>query len=119
MSASFTCRTIRIGTHKFDSKEKVVMTTKGIRIVAPSVKNPKDISILNIQHSEIIKVVTHFSKQLHIIFLYTKPSCARYIAEQLSMTLVNDKCKFFFDSISYLILTNFSFSSILFATFSK
>lgn len=49
--------------------------------------------VLNIQHSEIIKIVTHFSKQLHIIFLYTKPSCARYIVEQLQMTLEGDKCK--------------------------
>lgn len=35
---------------------------------------------LNIQQSEIVKMVVHFSKQLHIIFLYTKPSCARYVS---------------------------------------
>lgn len=70
-----------------------MITTKGVRIVAPSLKTPKDLIVLDIQHSEIVKVVVHFSKQLHIIFLYTKPSCARYIAEQLHLTQVNDKCK--------------------------
>jgi hypothetical protein len=70
-----------------------VITTRGIRIVAPALKN-KELTVLNIQHSEIVKVVVHFSKQLHIIFLYTKPSCARFIAEQLQMSQSNDKCKF-------------------------
>lgn len=105
ISTSITCRTIRIGTYKFDSKEKVrkifiyfvqltnflfpfkvVITSKGIRIVAPSVTNPKDVNVLDIQQSEIVKVVVHFSKQLHIIFLYTTPFCARYISAQLEMS---------------------------------
>ena len=72
---------------------QVVISTKGIRIVAPSLKNPKDLIILNIQHEEIVKVVVHFSKQLHIVFLYTKPSCARYIVDQLQMSETDDKCK--------------------------
>lgn len=70
-----------------------MITSKGIRIVAPSLNNPKELIALNIQNSEIIKVVTHFTKQLHIIFLYTKPSCARYVAHQLQMTQENDKCE--------------------------
>jgi sentrin-specific protease 7 len=73
--------------------QQVDITSKGIRIIAPSVKDKNDKVILDIQHSEIVKMITHFSKQLQIIFLYTKPSCARYIVEQLSMTLVNDKCE--------------------------
>lgn len=72
---------------------QVEITNKGIRIAAPSVKNVKDTVILDLQHSEIVKLIVHFSKQLQIIFLYTKPSCARYIIEQLSMTLANDRCK--------------------------
>lgn len=105
MQASITCRTIRIGTHKFESKEKVstsrskpvcsftifshpqlVITTKGIRIVAPTAKEPKESIVLNIMHSEVVKVITHFSKQLHIIFLYAKPSCGRYIVDQLQLS---------------------------------
>lgn len=73
---------------------QVDVTNKGIRIVAPSVKDKNDKIVLDLQHSEIVKMITHFSKQLQIIFIYTKPSCARYVVEQLSMTLVNDKCKF-------------------------
>ena len=72
---------------------KVEITNKGIRIAAPSVKNVKDTVILDLQHTEIVKLIVHFSKQLQIIFLYTKPSCARYIIEQLSMTPANDRCK--------------------------
>lgn len=72
---------------------QVDITSKGIRIVAPSVTNNKDFIVLDIQNSEVVKLITHFSKQLQIIFIYTKPSCARYIVEQLSMTLANDKCK--------------------------
>lgn len=70
------------------------MTTKGIRIIAPNVKNPKEYKELNIMHSEIVKIVYHLSKQLQIIFLYTKPSCARYVGSVLQMTQDgNDKCE--------------------------
>jgi hypothetical protein len=65
------------------------MTSKGIRIFAPSVENPKESIILDIQHSEIVKLVAHFSKQLSVMFLYTKPNCARYICEQLSFNKSN------------------------------
>ena len=61
--------------------------------MAPTVKDVNDITVLNIQNSEIVKLVIHFSKQLSIIILYTKPSCGRFIVEQLQMTQVNDKCK--------------------------
>lgn len=69
------------------------MTCKGIRIVAPTVPNAKEFVTLNIMHEEIIKVVIHFSKQLHIVFVYIKPSCARYIATELSMAQTTEKCK--------------------------
>lgn len=111
ITTNILCRTIRIGSYKFDSKDEVnffhkdfrflylknlhfqvTITTKGIKIVAPSLRSCKDVT-LNIQHSEIVKVVVHFSKQLHIIFLYTKPSCARYIVEQLQMSPASDKCE--------------------------
>lgn len=73
--------------------DQVDVTNKGLRIIAPSVQNAKENIILDIQHTEIVKLITHFSKQLQIIFVYTKPSCARYIVEQLSMKQVNDRCK--------------------------
>jgi hypothetical protein len=61
------------------------MTSKGIRIIAPSVENQDESIILDIQNSEIVKLVAHFSKQLSVMFLYTKPNCARYASEQLSL----------------------------------
>lgn len=72
---------------------QVNITTKGIRLVAPSTKSQSESIILDIQHSEIVKVVVHFSKQLCVIFLYNKPSCARYISEQLFMTSQEGNCK--------------------------
>ena len=71
------------------SSLQVVITTKGIRIVAPSIGNKENV-VIHIQNSEIVKVVLHCSKQLHIIFLYTKPSCARFIAGELQMTQTTD-----------------------------
>lgn len=129
MSTSIACRTIRIGSYKFESKEKVcasesiscsiinhlwlgsqvVLTCKGIKIVAPSHKNPKELVTLNIMHSEIIKLVVHFSKQLHIVFIYTKPSCARYIASELHMGTATDKSEF---SLSSLHSQTLIFSSL-------
>lgn len=112
LSTSLTCRSIRIGTYKFESTEKVCVirdlsiyisscnyhlqveiTNKGIRIFAPNYKNSAEIYPLDIQNSEIVKIITHFSKQLQIVFIYTKPSCARYILTQLQLTQVNDRCK--------------------------
>ena len=68
-----------------------MITSKGIKIVASFEKNPKELIILDIQHSEIVRVVTDFTK---LVFLYTKPSCANYICERLQMTEnSSDKCK--------------------------
>ncbi|KAL7051210.1 hypothetical protein ACKWTF_004382 [Chironomus riparius] len=95
LETSLTCRTIRIGSYKFETKDPVAITSKGIKIVAPTVKDVNDITVLNIQNSEIVKLVIHFSKQLSIIIVYTKPSCGRFIVEQLQMTQVNDKSPYY------------------------
>ncbi|CRK87759.1 CLUMA_CG001548, isoform A [Clunio marinus] len=82
-SSTIFCRAICFGSYRIKS-EKVVLTSKGIQIVAPSSEN-KDLTVLNIQHSEIVKLVTSFGRPL-IIFIYTKPSTARYIREQLKLS---------------------------------
>lgn len=45
---------------------------------------------IDIQMSEIVKIITHFSKPLQLIFVYTKPSCATYIRSALEMA-ANDR----------------------------
>jgi hypothetical protein len=111
---SFSCRTVRIGSYKFESKEKVkennlimfcshevshdddflqvVISARGIQIIAPTV-NTKEPVKFNIMHSEVVKIVAHFSKQLQIFFVYTKPSCARYITKELNMEQSGDNGK--------------------------
>ncbi|XP_063701082.1 uncharacterized protein LOC134831309 [Culicoides brevitarsis] len=86
----FTCRNIRIGTHKYDPSEKVVFSSRGCRLVAPSVKRPQELVILNIQLSEVVKLLYCFDKRLSVIFIYTLPSCGSYVRESLEMTLNED-----------------------------
>lgn len=68
-----------------------MLTTKGILIVAPSLKDPKDLKNLLIMHSEVVRFVAHFSATLRVIFLRVKPSCGRYIRDQLQMPSSGDK----------------------------
>lgn len=41
---------------------------------------------LDIQMSEIVKVIYHSLNSLHVVFLYTKPSCGKYVRSKLDMT---------------------------------
>jgi hypothetical protein len=86
--------------------------------VAPSVTNSKDFIALDIQHTEIVKMIVHFSKQLQIIFLYTKPSCAKFIVDQLTMTQVNDQCELLLLN-HQIIINDMSFTAPYFAPLSQ
>lgn len=89
------CRNIRIGTLKFESADKVAMSSRGVRIIAPNVKRPAEKCILDLQLYEVVKAVVHFSKALNVIFLYTLPSCGFYIRESLEMGLPEDPLPYF------------------------
>uniref|UniRef100_W4VR71 Putative sentrin/sumo-specific protease senp7 n=1 Tax=Corethrella appendiculata TaxID=1370023 RepID=W4VR71_9DIPT len=89
------CRTIRIGTLKFDATEKVTISSKGMRIIAPNVKRPGENSILDIQLREIVKILAHFSKSLFVMFIYTLPSTGTFIRESLEMGLASDNLPYF------------------------
>lgn len=89
------CRNIRIGTLKYESPEKVVMSSRGVRIIAPNVKRPAEKCILDLQLHEIVKAVVHFSKPLNVIFLYTLPSCGVHIRDSLEMGLADDPLPYF------------------------
>jgi sentrin-specific protease 7 len=45
---------------------------------------------LDIQHSEIIKILISFQKPLNVIFLYTLPTCSAYVRESLEMGQPSD-----------------------------
>lgn len=76
---------ILIGTHQFVPTEKVHFTSKGIRIVAPTVKRPSENAILDIQMHEVVKIVSYFSATDSKLFVYVLTSCGKYVRESLEM----------------------------------
>ncbi|KAI5633786.1 sentrin-specific protease 7 [Phthorimaea operculella] len=80
------CRTIRIGSYRYTPKEKVYISSKGIKIVAPNLKNESRDVALQIQLREVVKILVHFGKGLPVIFLYTVNRCGAYIRRMLDMT---------------------------------
>ncbi|VVC99428.1 unnamed protein product [Leptidea sinapis] len=85
MVTSLNCRTIRIGSYRYTPKEKIYLSSRGIKIVAPSLKNESQEVALQIQLKEIVRVLGHFGKGLPVIFLYTMSKCGAYIRKTLDM----------------------------------
>lgn len=91
LSTKFRAKTIYLGTYAFEPTEDIFVTSKGIRIYAPSVKHPDEKTVLDIQKSEIVKIVSHFSRK-SLISLYVLNTCSRYVRENLEMTK-DSKCE--------------------------
>lgn len=91
LSTKFRAKTIYLGTYVFEPSEDIFVTSKGIRIYAPSVKHPNEKTVLDIQKSEIVKIVSHFS-QKSLITIYVLNTCSRYVRENLDMSKDN-KCE--------------------------
>uniref|UniRef100_A0A453YS98 Ubiquitin-like protease family profile domain-containing protein n=1 Tax=Anopheles gambiae TaxID=7165 RepID=A0A453YS98_ANOGA len=99
------CSTIRVGTLKYEANEKVTISSKGVRIVAPNVKRPTEFVSLDLQMNEMKKVLTHFSKGLNVIFLYTNISGGAYVRKHLEMDPSSDKLPCFRPEIASNDLT--------------
>uniref|UniRef100_A0A1B0A5Z5 Ubiquitin-like protease family profile domain-containing protein n=1 Tax=Glossina pallidipes TaxID=7398 RepID=A0A1B0A5Z5_GLOPL len=85
-TAVLSCKVVRLGLHIFEPKEPVIVTSKGIRIVAPLQKNPNEMCILNIYTKEVVKAIAHFSQVKNsILCFYTLRSCAQYIKNVLKL----------------------------------
>lgn len=65
---------------------QVYISNKGIKIVAPSLKNENKDVALQIQLKEVVRILVHFGKGLPVIFLYTMSKCGAYIRKALDMT---------------------------------
>lgn len=87
---SLSARQIRFGTFKYEPKEDVVLTIKGIRIVAPNIKKTSEKVVLNIQRSEVVKILYNFIAPCALI-IYVKNSCSRYVREQIGMLKDNKR----------------------------
>lgn len=79
-------KTIRIGTYKFEPKEKVIFSSIGMRIIAPNTKRDDENVILDIQKNEIVKIAYHLSKPLNVLFIWATKSCGTYVRESLEMS---------------------------------
>ncbi|KOB73014.1 Sentrin/sumo-specific protease senp7 [Operophtera brumata] len=84
-ATSFNCRTIRIGSYRYTPKEKVFISARGIKIVAPSLKNESRDMALQISLKEVVRILVHFGKGLPVIFLYTMIRTGQYIRNSLDM----------------------------------
>lgn len=79
------CSVIRIGSLKYSATENVVISSKGIRIVAPNTKNLSEKVVLNIQKNEIVKLIVNYEKNQGKISIFVLPSCGNFIRESLEM----------------------------------
>lgn len=85
--ARFKADKIALGTYEFDAPDDVLITEKGLRIVAPSTRHPTEKHSLNIQKSEIVKIVCQFGPKKSTLIVYVLNTCGKYIRERLEMTL--------------------------------
>ncbi|XP_061398907.1 uncharacterized protein LOC133334608 [Musca vetustissima] len=86
LTCSLPCKYIRLGTYCFEPPEEVVITSKGVRLVAPLESNPSETFPLHIHKQEVVKVIAHFSKTTDsMLCFYTLRTCAQYIRTSLKM----------------------------------
>uniref|UniRef100_A0A1B0GEF5 Ubiquitin-like protease family profile domain-containing protein n=1 Tax=Glossina morsitans morsitans TaxID=37546 RepID=A0A1B0GEF5_GLOMM len=87
LRTTLSCRVIRLGTHSFEPREPVIITSKGICIVAPSEANTCEMCTLNIYNREVIKIEAHFSRTTEsTLCFYTLHRCGQYIRNALKMS---------------------------------
>ncbi|KAJ6643380.1 Sentrin-specific protease 7, partial [Pseudolycoriella hygida] len=94
---SFAVKIVNIGSYTFEPKEKVVISSIGIRIIAPNTKRQNENVILDIQKSEIVKIACHLNSPMNILFIWTSRSCGMFVRESLDMIKTGDN---FFDPMS-------------------
>ncbi|CAD7003398.1 unnamed protein product [Ceratitis capitata] len=86
LSTALQCKIVRIGTYRFEPKEPVTFTSKGVCLIAPLVTNPNESIPLHIHKREVVKIIAHFSKVSEsMLCFYTLRNCAQYIKTSLQM----------------------------------
>ncbi|XP_036335926.1 uncharacterized protein LOC118746207 [Rhagoletis pomonella] len=86
LSTTLQCKVVRIGTYRFEPKDPVTFTSKGVCLVAPLVTNQNESFPLHIHKREVVKIIAHFSKASEsMLCFYTLRNCAQYIKNSLQM----------------------------------
>uniref|UniRef100_A0A1B0AK03 Ubiquitin-like protease family profile domain-containing protein n=1 Tax=Glossina pallidipes TaxID=7398 RepID=A0A1B0AK03_GLOPL len=90
LGTTLPCKVIRLGTYSFEPREPVIITSKGIRIVAPFEANTSKVCIfitLLIYTREVIKIEAHCSRTTEsTLCFYTLHKCGQYIRNALKMS---------------------------------
>lgn len=87
----FKAEKISLGTYEIVVHDDIIITEKGLRIVAPSTKHLNEKRELNIQKSEIVKVVCQFSAKKSTLIVYVLNTCSKFIRERLEMSTENER----------------------------
>lgn len=87
--AQFSAEKVHLGTHIFQSTDEIVFTSKGLHLVAPHCKHPAKQIVLNIQKSEIVKMMCNFSAQKSVLILNVLNTCGKYVRDSLGMSSQN------------------------------
>lgn len=80
---------VNIGTFQFNPTEPIVFTSKGIRIVANSVKSASEKCVINLMKHEIVKALCYFGEQNNetsVIILHVLNGCSEYVREAIEMS---------------------------------
>lgn len=86
---SFKCRSVRIGSYRFNPVDCVLFSPEGLMIRAP-VLNSQETSKsewinLNLPVKLLLQVETHFDQDLLVIFLFCTPSLCRRVSAELNL----------------------------------
>ncbi|XP_017886629.1 uncharacterized protein LOC108628910 isoform X2 [Ceratina calcarata] len=82
---SLLCRTVRIGSYKYIPRERIVISSTGIRFGVPLLEDDKTFVSLEVKIQDIVKVLVHFGKSMPVLFFYTSINTGAMIRELLGM----------------------------------
>ncbi|XP_076686446.1 uncharacterized protein LOC143378507 isoform X2 [Andrena cerasifolii] len=83
--ASVLCRTIRMGSYKYFSRERVIISQTGVRFSVPLLEDDKSFVPLEVKFQDIVKVLIHFGKAMPVLFFYTSTDTGVMIRQLLGM----------------------------------
>lgn len=90
-------RSVRIGSYKVLTKDRIVITEKGVQIKFPAISNNLEIVTINIPMNDVLKVFIGSIWTMPILFLYISPAACKRIRASLAM---NNRQSFFIDITS-------------------
>ena len=82
---TLTCRSIRVGSYKILTKEKVHFTQKAIFLKVPYLTDPKKIVTIVIPSTDILKIEMLSGRPMPLLFISTTPSTCERVRKDLNL----------------------------------